>query len=718
MAAFSVGVAHAQERAQVADPAIISPPARSAEAQNQTYGEAFFSQYTLSTAEDMLRRIPGIAAVLDSAGQLNQGRGLGAGGDQFLLNGKRMAAKSTDALGALRRVRATAVDRVEILRGTGGGGVLSEGLIINVVLKPGASAGGGEGVFEIAQRWDDMGWRDVDGLISWSNTLGQFSYTLGYERNLFTPPGNTPAGGQTGDFTLRTRDEIYFYPDGQVMQLRPQEWRRLHHKNIFTAQGAYAFDDGATLNVNALYQPFPIKMTDVTPYLSFTGAGVQLPGVTLETHRNRAMRKTFELGGEYERKMGPGALNLIAIHNRMPIETNDFRNRLSATGVLTEVSKNYTKQTTQEDILRGSYRWPLVEGQTLTLGAEAAKNELEQLQDVFADLNRDGRQEIVANTLAVVEELRSEVFAIHNWAIGPKLSVETALTREGSKITTNYPQIPEAEYSFLKPRVDLRYNLTSLDRLRIKAERSISQLNFNNFVPIYNTVDSRLDPGNPSILPEKTWTYEVGLEHRFPHDQGAVEARAFYKDITDHIDRGPFGFQSDGLPSSAPINIDKATVTGVELKAGVRLTPLRLPNAQINARYQRQDSEVIDPFTGREREIYNLWRDEISLNFRHDVNSIRASYGVAYLATWGQNTTSDIRTLTILKRDPRVNLFVEKGLPNALTLRLEVVNLTGSHESAYRALYSVSQANGAVNRTEIYQEVRDVRYSLKLRGKF
>jgi outer membrane receptor protein involved in Fe transport len=173
-----------------------------------------------------------------------------------------------------------------------------------------------------------------------------------------------------------------------------------------------------------------------------------------------------------------------------------------------------------------------------------------------------------------------------------------------------------------------------------------------------------------------------------------------------------------GLPSSAPINIPKASVTGLELKAGVRLTPLGIPNAQVTTRYQYRDSKVDDPFTHRERSIYDLWDREFSLGFRHDLTKARASYGATLLATGGVNTTSDIRTLQYLKRGPRLQLFAEKALPRDLTLRLEVYNLTGSHERSYRALYAVSQADGAISRTETYREVRDIRYVVRLRGKF
>ena len=116
--------AHAQQAPPIDAPLEPEPlpiAAAAAAPGNVTYGPSFFAQYNLTNAEDMLRRIPGVSAILDATGVLNQARGLGASGDQILINGKRMASKSTDVAAALRRIRATNVERVELLRGTASG---------------------------------------------------------------------------------------------------------------------------------------------------------------------------------------------------------------------------------------------------------------------------------------------------------------------------------------------------------------------------------------------------------------------------------------------------------------------------------------------------------------------------------------------------------------------------------------------------------------------
>ncbi|MEI6282694.1 MAG: TonB-dependent receptor plug domain-containing protein, partial [Alphaproteobacteria bacterium] len=421
--ALTAGLAHAQTVAPV-QPLAVAQPAGAADG-NQVYGQAFFAQFNLTNAEDLLRRIPGIASVLDSTGN-GQGRGLGAGGDQILINGKRMASKSTDVASALRRIPGTSVERVELIRATSGDlEIRSEGLVVNIVLKAGAkTGGGGQGNFSLDQRFDNMGWRDFDGLFSYSDKIGNLTYTLGYEKNLFTPIPTAPGGGGGfgGEYTLKDRTEIYYYPNGQMQQFRPQQWERQHHKNIFTAQGAYSFQDGSQLNLNLLFQPHATNQTDDTLYTSYTSAGLQLPGVTDEYHSNRQMRTITEIGGEYETKLKSGTLNVIAIHNYTPVKTTDYRNRTFGSA-LTEVSRNVTKQVTQEDVIRSTFVMPLDKGQSLTVGGEVAKNSLNQRQQGYFDFKKNGRLETVPLTVAVVEEQRGELFVTHNWTINPKVTL-------------------------------------------------------------------------------------------------------------------------------------------------------------------------------------------------------------------------------------------------------------------------------------------------------
>ena len=112
------------------------------------------------------------------------------------------------------------------------------------------------------------------------------------------------------------------------------------------------------------------------------------------------------------------------------------------------------------------------------------------------------------------------------------------------------------------------------------------------------------------------------------------------------------------------------------------------------------------------------YKSELSVGFRHDIQHLKLSYGAEMLKTAGPQISSDVRNINYYYRGPRYDLFIEKGLPHGLTLRLEGYNLSGSHESQKRYIYAVSQAQGTISQIQYFAESRDRRWVLRLRGKF
>ncbi len=203
-------------------------PSAAAVGNTVIYDQAFFARYNLTTAEDLLRRIPGVPTILDATTTVQpqpQQRGFGSTGSQVLLGGRRFPGKTNEIATNLRRIPAANVARVELIRGSASGiDVQSEGVVVNVVLRDGVGLGG-SGSAELNQRFNDEGWRGIDGLASYGGSIGALGWSAGIERNLWSPP----ASG-TARWTNRFRDESYYYPDGTLQELRPQSWSREHHK--------------------------------------------------------------------------------------------------------------------------------------------------------------------------------------------------------------------------------------------------------------------------------------------------------------------------------------------------------------------------------------------------------------------------------------------------------------------------------------------------------
>jgi len=97
---------------------------------------------------------------------------------------------------------------------------------------------------------------------------------------------------------------------------------------------------------------------------------------------------------------------------------------------------------------------------TLEYGAEAAFNTLDR---TFA-FNNDPLEN------AAVEEDRYEVFVTHSILLTEKISLQSALTEEYSTIFQDREgQTNERSFRYLKPRVELRYDLTATDQFRLLA---------------------------------------------------------------------------------------------------------------------------------------------------------------------------------------------------------------------------------------------------------
>jgi len=710
--AASAGDAFAQAAVTPPEAAVGAPVVD--EASNLVvYDQAFFARYSVQNAEDMLRRIPGVSAVLD-ADSNQQERGFGSTGAQVLINGRRFPGKNTVLVTTLRRLPANNVERVELIRGASDEiDVQNEGLVVNIILKAGAqSAGTSQISYEVALRFNDWGEIGGDGLLSYASKWGPLDYGFGIERNLWTPPS-----GGGGRWSNRWRDERYFYPTGQLLEARPQYWNREHSKWIYTGHVGHEWDNGDRATFNALYQRLHINETDNTPFVRYSTAGAETLRARDIHKRDVDYSRLIDLGGEYTAKLGPGSFKGLFIVNRTSRPSLDYRNRIEPTRTV-EVSRSIADVDTAEDILRGSYTFPIGRGMTLEIGGEGAHNTLDQHLQAFFDLNADGRLEpvVIPTARAEVDEARWEAFIGHKWTYSDKLSFDTSINYEHSNLTTNYPFQPERSLSFVKPRFDVRYKPGPSDTIRFVVGRTVSQLDFANFVPRYNIPDDRIEAGNPALEPEKVWGYELAYERRLANDGGVVEARLYYDDGTDVIDKAPL--VQNGVLTSALGNIPSGERYGVETKASLRLTAIGLEDAVLSLRYHRQWSNVIDPFTGDERRLTNDRVYNLDVGFRHDLTAQKLSYGFNYRNLGSGSINSDLTVYEYFTIAPLLEVFAERALTARTNIRIEAQNLLGSNEFKERTLYLSDVRNGQIRRFETFKETRDMRVAVRLRGRF
>jgi outer membrane receptor for ferrienterochelin and colicin len=668
-----------------------------------TYEASFFEPYQIVNAADMLRWVPGGAELLPEQSprqrEENEKRGFGSAGDQILINGKRISGKSNDVQSAMQRIQASVVDRIELIRGTTSGlDVRSEGTIINVVLSDEIS--GGAGSWRLHSGFYG-GSPEYDGLVSYSNSIGRLSYLTSVEYGPYNRGSDIE------------RIEEFFTPDTRTLyQHRDIAVPELVSELVFNASGSWSFENGDVLNINGRVADHE-KEEPETTIVTFVG----VPDTQTLFNSTTEDGLDWEIGGDHEKLLGTdGLLKSRFIYSNKAQDTLELVSLASAIpGNVPAESRVDTDELQTETIVRSSYTWPLRNSQNLELGVEAAINTLDKdvaLFEVLPDGTLDPID--VFNANSEIKENRYEFFSTHFWQMRDNLVLESALNIEYSKIAQSGTDVDNSRsFTYLKPRFDLRLDLSTSTQLRSSLERTVSQLDFADFVASFDNDDNQVDAGNPDLEPEKAWETKITLEQRLAEDNGSLEAQLFYNDIEDHIDK----VAATEFISAAG-NIGDARNYGVTLKGSLRLAALNLDGAVIDASYTWQDSETTDPFTGETRVMIDKPANRYSLTFRHDISAWKLSYTID--TQW-----NDVRYATDINFrernesvNGRTNFSIQYQLTNTLILWFDSRIVFDSHSRRERERYIGNIADDNLLRYEVRDQWFRREVIVGLRGQF
>ena len=667
------------------------------------YDASFFEPYTTVSAADMLRWVPGGAALMPDNNRRRRNqpdkRGFGSGGDQILINGKRISGKSNDISSAMERIQASVVSRIEVIRGTTAGlDVRSEGTLINIVLTEEVSGGSGSWQLHSGFYGDSP---EYDGLVSYSDSAGKLNYLVSAEY------------GPYNRGTDEDRFEEYFTPDTNTLfEQRDIHKPQLNEELVLNTSGNWSFENGDILNLNARIADKQEEDTETT-VVTVIGDPVteNLLNLSLED------RLDWEIGGDLENRIGTnGIWKTRTIYTNKSGDESEFVS-LSSTvpGNVPSQSLVLTDELATETIIRSSYSWPLTSSQNLELGIEGAQNTLEKevlLFEVLPDGSLDPID--IFNSNSDVEENRYEFFSTHFWQMRQDVALESALNFEYSKIEQSGLDVDTARsFTYIKPRFDLRWDLDDSNQFRGSLERTVSQLDFGDFVASFDSEDDTVDAGNPDLEPEKAWEWKFTYERRLADDAGVLEAQFFYNDIEDHIDKVA---ATDII--SAPGNIGDAEQYGVQLKGSWRLDPIRLEGAVIDLTYKWQDTETTDPFTGAKRVMRYKPINSYSVRFRHDIAAWRINYTID-VDWWGKREQHEI---TFRDRNdslkPNINASIQYRLTDQLLIWFDSRFVIDSHRERVRERFAGNIADSPLLRTEIRDQYHRSTYIVGLRGQF
>ena len=681
-----------------------------------TYPARYFIQFAPVSVSDMLDRIPGIGLVLDGAtADLDRrfgggDRGLG-GSSQILIDGKRLAGKTNEARIQLSRLAAEEVDYIEIVRGSSSElDVQNSGQLINIVLLRAISRNSYSA--ELGLRHFQDGTIEPEGTFSVTGQRGRFNYLMSAD----IAPG----------YRVEESQELSLHPDLRLNEVINLE-RQIEQTNYsLNSSLSWNFGESDRLALNLLYSQNDPPSKLFREITDFNGVS---PATSYEHERTPANSENWEIGGDYERNFDSGAkYKLLFVANDK--SAGAARERFDFLSLGDTENKNLfldNNGSYKEKIVRTSYTWNTAASQGLELGIEGAQTTQDSALRLGLPLGGVTSEEFggltpvnLPNAISTVEEIRYEGFAVHNWRINSRMSLESSLVAEYSEIEQKGDVNNKRDFDFLKPKVDFIYDISNAFQFRFSLEKFVSQLSFGDFSRNTNQQDEDKDTiaGNPELEQRQSWRYTANFDYRLPNDGGVLNSRLFYYDFDGDIGRIDVSKSLTEL-ESANGNVGDGKVLGLNLDASIRLGVLGLPQALLTGGVLFQKAEISDPLIAKKRRVVPYDRGNIRLGFRHDVSRWNLNYGFNYRdGIDGNRPFWDIDNVLFIGSPSNLMVFVEKAGWRGLTFRFEAINALDHVRKQERRRFNGYLRDEILSEIERFYVTDGIRYTFKVRATF
>jgi outer membrane receptor protein involved in Fe transport len=631
------------------------------------YPASFFADAAPTSAYDMVIRLPGFSF---DKGQVV--RGLAGSGGNVLIDGQPPVSKNDALDEALKRIPAAAVERVELIRG-GAPGIDMEGrtVLANVVRK---SAAGFRGAMQFGDYFVLDG-RTLPG----GRMEGQWRWPGGRSAELSQIYGSGP-NDEYGD-----GQRVRYAASGAVL-LRSDVDADAGGTKIWTT-GAYETPlAGGRARITGAFMLSPAS---VELYDRYVGGG-------REYEYDRIERLQAELGGRYSRSLTQRLSmegvafqqwnnNKTTVHFEAPNLTRDFLLDRKSTETVGRLHLKF-RQTAQMFI---------------ETGAEAALNKL----DSVTALTVNGAAIRVPAANVQVKETRGEVFARGAWRASPRTTLEAGIRHEASRLTSEGDVVLEKSLTFTKPRAALTWDPSPFDQVRLRVEREVGQLNFDDFVASPNVASTgTVVSGNPDITPQQAWVIEAAYERRF-WTSGAAILTMRHHEIDDVVDRVPIFSAAGVLLADAPGNIGKGTKDEVSASLTVPLDRFHIPAAQLKGLATWRRSQVTDPVTRRSRHISGLHPIDWEGHFSQDLPHLKTTWGIDAIGGFRERffRLTEVETR---KFSTSVWVFIEVKPRPTWILRTELQGVTFRNSRRIREVYTGPRNTSGLS----YTDVRDLEW--------
>jgi hypothetical protein len=642
------------------------------------YPAAYFAPQRPTTALDMVRLLPGFA--LDLGDQV---RGFAGSAGNVLIDGARPAAKDDPLDEILKRIPASQVVRIDVIRG-GAPGINMHGksVLANIIRRS-----GGQSLIVSASTT-----AVEDGRVFWGVRV-EGSKTAGpttWEGSLLAARGYDD-GAADGTRVQVTPSGTHLEDANEVARGAAYNWK---------ATGSVetpAWGGKLRLNASLYINPYDYTQADF---------GYAPPPPSEDLEHDHDKQSTAEVGARYDRDLGQRASLETYV-----LQQFGERRYTAHYDAPDDIEFYRLAKETSESILRNTVILNPAPTVSVETGGEGDFNWL------LAHTNYVVNAEPVAVPAANVRvtEARGEVFGIATWKASRTLTVLGGLRVEASHIASTGDVVSGHTFVYPKPRLLLTWSPDAADQVRLRVEHEVSQLNFDDFTGSNNSLSNgAVRAGNPNLSPQTDWVYEAAYDRRFWRGAQVTVTLRHYQ-ISDVIDRKPI-LSADGNYDAAG-NIGSGTKDEAALALTLPTDRLGVKNGTLSGQGTIRQSQVIDPTTGQRRSISGLHPSDWEAHFTQGLPRWKSKWGLDVFGQWNE-TYYRFDEIDIDKLKTYASLFGEYQPRPDLSIRLEVDNLGARAFRHVREVYPDLRSATPLE----YTDIRDLHggraYYLRLRKTF
>ncbi|QUD87070.1 TonB-dependent receptor plug domain-containing protein [Phenylobacterium montanum] len=626
-----------------------------------SYNADFFAAARPATAYDMILRLPGFT--FDGGAQV---RGFADGAGNVLIDGERPTSKQDDLEQALKRIPATQVDHIDIIRG-GAPGIDMQGrtLVANIVRKTGSGAAVGAVTLQDKVLVEGSGALPAI-RIEWSKRLDDHSLEIGLFSGRFVDDGLGSGPHSLRDGAGNLLDAYHLSAKGRDQQ-----------SSLTVAyQGPLA---GGKFKING--------QVSLETYLDHEVDAAYFPGPSADdTYKDANDTLKSELGLHYERNFGPKLTwEALAIQQLSRSHEHAFYNAFD--GQPGHDDEVYSiSNVTAESIARSTLRYRPTPTLTIEGALEAAYNTLGSETSYVVNLSPV--QLPAANEH--VSEKRGDEALSATWSPNAHYTLETGIRLEESTVAATGGVTASKTLFYAKPRAVFTWSPDPKDQIRIRGEREVGQLDFAAFSASGSLNAGGVHAGNPQALPQQSWVSEIALERRF-WGGGDATVTLRHLDIKAAVDRIVGLDPNSGEQFDEGGNLPRGRENDLIVDVTVPLDRLAIKHGQFKATATWRDAEVTDPTTHLVRAQTQVHPLEAEAHFTQDIPSWRASWGLDFLYGW-KETYYRFDEVDLLHYAPRLTAFIEYKPTDRLSMRAEAGNLFSGGFVRTFALYATDRA--------------------------